>query len=352
MAKKKAKGDAAPDVGGFVRSVLAHLLLGVLLGLMLCGSYGQFLCKLAHANVFPNDLTKYPYTDVPLVKPEDMIKNGAVPIHVLRGTGGKTFAQYASFSPDAMGEAVRNRSVMTSLREACQFPNQAGVFGNATLYYLRIVESMSAFSYAAISNVSLTIGSFCPEWMVMCIMGFGGVFLAGGLVLLNVATCIYYHLAHIPSLFRAAASSDAKAPWQPEKDISLFRPGKAFMACFNLLLSGPVLATLPVCTALSTLATPMYATYTTQDADKNSTGTASSFVRDECTYKATLIMIVSSLLMLSDINTYFGATAFLPALAVVPVAAALGFYGQTVNAKAAAFKLITSKKLNVKQNER
>jgi len=168
------------------------------------------------------------------------------------------------------------------------------------------------FSYKTMGMGGYAAASMFPEWMVALLGGVLGGVLAMGLWGLNAVAGLYYHLKHIPALFRAAQSDDKDAGWQNPEDVSYIRPWKAAMACGYALLSFITLFVLPPCVTLSTLLTPLFATYAIHHAKKTGEEKGrvcgwSTYWLDELKYKRTFLMLLSSLVVASDVNTYIGS---------------------------------------------
>lgn len=300
--KKEKKKDDSPDVVGFTKAVMFHLIVFVFVCVAVVGVFFQFMCKLAHANVLPDRADLAPYT------PTQRVGSGtSIPIHVVKEKGlwGKAYAVQAVFSASSLATATMDNSVLAQLRKASAEPNCGNPLVNGTLYYAKVIESLSVFSYSMISMLCYAAAAMAPEWLVQTSFGLGGGFFVFALWGINGLASLYYHVVHAPQLFRVAASDDKKAGWQPEDQISYLRPFKAAAAVAYAFLAAFTAFLLPPFVTASTLITPFFATFTTEHT--TTIHGWSTFFLDELKYKRTLLMVLSSLVVFSDANTYLGS---------------------------------------------
>jgi len=327
------------DWPGFFKNFSNGLITGVFVGVILIGSIGLFLTKVANANILPTTCDASPYEKFERNVEIDIIYMNPVKQLSFYGLGFwaqplKYWIQEANFvNPDANLDFMKNftNTWLCSLGYKAdpstdttkEGPSTPGLKSPFWTFENNTLKSMLCMSFKILSNVFYYM-NYLPEWATMIIFALFFSVILTFIYMGNFIYSIYSHLSNIPELFKNIWDPDAFNGRPPSgiepqgifdyAKLIFSYVKKIFAFLFYLFVALCSAAVSPVFITLYTFIKSLSATYVVRqkeplanpaDAPKQN---LFSFIKNVLYYKKTFIIILVMLNLISSTNKYLGAS--------------------------------------------
>ena len=162
---------------GFVISYILSLLVIIFFLIFIIGSLGLFTTKVAQANILPDNINSYPYTDL---TSNISSKNKTIDINIIRPT---IFAEYNEIlsqkiqfnKNDYLNTFTNEHSIFNMLKQGKNADNPS-ILSNVTLYFVTVIEHTLAINYKFMNTIFRGFANL-PEWLIMILYAFCGIFI-------------------------------------------------------------------------------------------------------------------------------------------------------------------------------
>ena len=316
--------SSPPDFIGFAKTLGASLL--TIAQIVTLGSVGLYICKVAQANLLPDNLSQQPFSS-DLRIPKDIPVN----MNVLKEYPLFGFNVLSSEVPISSQKATFNNLDMLSTynKGLIGALRKRAKGSNIMLYYSTIFNECTAWNNWIFNNLFLVIHKTLPEWMIMSI--FGKFFIAAFLpviMMLNHVLSIVSHVINLPQMFRRkkgqlsgalallvgkAFSTDSRAEWQSEDEISFFGISSWSNWFFLMLWGYPILListiVLPVILTAYSIISPLFATYKLSGENKKEPNTFLEYMKGIFTGHQVFLRILFTYAVLAAIKPNLGNIA-------------------------------------------
>jgi hypothetical protein len=372
--EKKAEDSGSTtdkaDWKGFSIVFSSSLITGIFFGVVVIGSMGLFLAKVANANILPTncDIEPYPLKGDINVKARDVAMEIIYmnPVKILglfglkfweESTPENFFIQEANF---VNGSAkinfmndFKNSWLCTLKRKA--YPDK-GVIGDAVssvdiennldatgdnvpknspfwAYEFETMKSMTCTSFSIINKVFFYM-NYLPEWATMFLFALFFSVIITIIFVANMLCGIWYHVSNfgelIYNLYNFKKFNEGKGTVEPQPDPNLpFYKRWSWSTITNLLyvmgyFIGAIYSAIlisPVVVTTYTFFKALGANYVVRDKNFNGNPEHAqklnvfSFIKSSLYYKKTFIIILVMLNLMGTTNEYLG-TSYLPGVII------------------------------------
>jgi hypothetical protein len=383
------------DWKGFSKNLSYGLITGIFIGVIVIGSAGLFLAKVANANILPTecDIEPYPLMGTDTVKarivPMEIIYMNPVKIFSFFGLNFWTeptsyYTQEANFvNADAELNFMNNfknswlcslknkaypplvaelKKVLTSNADA-PYDNESYVNESSVkldelpqnspfwAYEFETMKKMTANSFSMINSVFFYM-NYLPEWGTMIIFAlFFGVIITG-IFFANWCYGICLHLINFgdllsnlynPTRFNKGLTSVTLDPTWYEK--CLIFPFFVFLYFIGAMFSAFIID--PTIVTFYAFVKALRANYVVRDNNRNKIlknapkQNLFSFIKSTLYYKKTFLIILVMLNLMGVTNEYLG-TSYLPGVIIAILILIFGLKILEVNAPEDLFKVTNS----------
>ena len=316
--------DSPPDYYGFAKTLGGSLLM--IAQIITLGSVGLYICKIAQANILPDNLEQQPFSS-DLRIPKD------IPINM------NILKQYPLFGFNILADDVPTTSQKATFNNLDMLSNyNKGIIGalrkrakgsNIMLYYSTIFNECTSWNNWIINNLFIVLNKTLPEWVIMSL--FGKYFIAAFLpfiIVLNHILSIISHVVNLPQMFRRkrgqlsgalallvgkAFSTDSRVEWQSEDDISFFGISSWSNWFFLMLWGYPILListiVLPIVLTAYSIISPLFATYKLDGEKRTEPNTFFEFIKGVFAGHQVFIRFLFTFAVLAAIKPNLGKIA-------------------------------------------
>ena len=297
------------DIKGFIKNYLYSIIFTIGISIFVVGTLGLYTTKVAQANILPT--SEY----VPFTDKKKIVEELPIDINIMRQYfwSSDSVSQKAIFDNTAFLDSYKNSWIFCKLCGVMAKPNYSWAANNF-LYLSSVYEGMISTNYWLITCLFYYL-SFLPESIIMLLYSFFGIFLWFGLYFINICLSIYYHISSLPQFLRKA-SKDDKNEWEAAADTSILRPMKIIIfILIGWIIAFVSLICAPIFNTIYGLISPLYATYRiVGEAEVEEDGKIKrkglfDFIKNTFVYKRYFFLILASLSIISNGNTYLGSSA-------------------------------------------
>jgi hypothetical protein len=325
--QKKTNQSMPADPKRFASSFFSHIIFVVFLGVVCIGSIGLYTCKIAQANVLPDLTTLAPFADkMRNVAPEEVNINIVKDYSSLGGLGWLIFE-----NPKYIGSEkvyFDNDSIMKSFYKGVL--GRVSVYGkdggNYWLYFTDVINSIIATNHSITNHVFQWLNSHLSEWTIMIFYTLFFVFFLVGSIFLQFFITLWYHVKHIPDLFRGKDS--ATGEWNESGTSDYLHPFRWFWAFVLFWVSLIPFSLIWIATSIYSFIVPLTIPYKTSDGKEHGFG---QFLMDALFHKKQLIMGLISLVLLNKSSQYLGGVYTAGAFVAILGAVWLGLFKPNIS---------------------
>lgn len=318
------------NYAGFTRGLITYTI-HILISFVLIGSMGLYLCKIAQANVLPDNLKYAPFGDIIKDVEPIPININIVKVYGLMGMGmflGQKPSLEEStkivFDSKQVAESY-NKGVLGLLESLKTNPERAGFFG---LYFTDVLTSMISTNNIVINGFFGFMNQYLPETVILLIFPLIAILFVFFMIFLNIILAFFYQFAHWSDFFMSKVIKNNKVSWQDP--LTFFRPLRAFFFFLYLLfLFVPFIVIFPLLTTLYSLFAPLGLDATIYKTDQKFGFL--QFLKDVIVYKNQFYLILLTLGLLSQSSIYLGQNGIIGCLVgILIVMFSLHLYNQFV----------------------
>ena len=332
--EKKESGTSTsnPNFPKFIRGYLYAFVGYILFSIVLIGGLGLFTTKVSEANILPDNMDFFPYTNI-----EPVIQQIPININIMKPSliskEEDILSQKAIFNSKEYLDSFNN-SLLNFLQKASQDPSIS--FSNIPLYLSYVYSNITCRGYQGMNTIFSILNKYLNESGIMFIYGTFGFFIWIALFVINVFWSWVYHLIYIPQLFRDSYidKETNKDTWESSQNIGFFKPLRLIFFCFFwwLIIIPAMLS--PIIITFSNLISPLCATYKIKDQDKfirNKNGTSTNFnildfIKQTAHYKTFFIVVMSTIALATNGLNYLGYSSLIGILIAIGFAYFMGLY--------------------------
>jgi hypothetical protein len=275
------------DLKGFATNVVNNTVFKIIVRIIVFGSIGLYVAKIAQSNILPDDVDLSPFTNI-----KRDVQTIAQDINVIKqrsffGLGmwadpTAVYSQKVSFDNDDFQNSF-NGSLLCTLKNNA-IPGS--IFSNICLYLSKVLSDTTSNSFW-LTNKLYNLSNYLPDWLIMLVSGFYPSIFFAAFFIFNFLAGIVPHFKHMVQFFRKPGWGGED--WEAEESIHFFRPIKwmrfwwvwLWMSIISIVL-------MPVYLTFYNFIKPLTATYTTQGSEeKKGFG---SFLLDTIFYKKTFLL--------------------------------------------------------------
>lgn len=287
--KNQAKG-LSKDMGnlkGFATNLVNNTVFKIIVRIIVFGSMGLYIAKVAQSNILPDDVSLSPFTNI-----KRDVQSISQDINVIKqrsffGLGiwdnpTGVFSQKVSFDNDEFQNSF-NGSLL------CLLKNKAvpeSIFGNICLYFSKVLSDTTSNSFW-LTNKLYNLYNYLPDWVIMLVSGFYPSIFFATFLIFNFFAGIIPHFKNMSQFFRKPGWSGKE--WEDESSIHFFRPIKWLLFWwFWFWMSIISLVIMPVYQTFYNFIKPLTATYKTEGSKENKG--FGSFLLNTIFYKKTFLL--------------------------------------------------------------
>jgi hypothetical protein len=309
----KKNTDKSTNYAGFISGLFIYTIY-ILITFLLVGSIGLYICKVAQANVLPDNLKYLPFGDKLKEVPEIPINTNIIKIFGLMGFGRilgqkplKEESTKIVFNNKKILEEYQNGIIglITSLKTN---PERASFFG---LYVSDFLSSIITSNNLIINNLFGVINQYCSETVILLLFPLFLLFLIIFLIIANIVLCFFYQIKNFSDFFMNKNVKNNTVTWT--EPFTYLRPWRAFLLllyCFFLFF--PVIGFIPFLTTFYAIFSPLGLTANIYET--NIKMSFLTFIKDVAIYKSQFFLILFTLGLLSQSSSYLGTHGFIGCL--------------------------------------
>ena len=343
VAEEEGTTNKKADWPGFFKSFGNGLVSVIFVGVVLIGSVGLFLAKVANANILPTDIKMQPYADIERNVQLDVIYMN--PVKVLSAYGLGFWAEPIKFWIQEANFVNNGLNFMDSFKNTwlCSLKSKADPEGKPPspfwTYEHTVLKEMMCTSFFLIQNIFFYM-NYLPEWLTMILFAMFFSVILIIIYICNFCYGVYTHVIHFFELFTNLISEDflKKAtkpvpsapplnasqygydPQYPTSNAQLnMNPEDLippyYSAPFHMFIYfiGAIISiwVTPAFITLYTLFKSLSASYYVREhnqSDPPKKLNLISFIKNILYYKKTFILILAMLKLMSSTNDYLGAS--------------------------------------------
>tara|TARA_B100000073_G_scaffold339764_1_gene338667 strand:+ start:202 stop:1329 length:1128 start_codon:yes stop_codon:yes gene_type:complete len=308
MGKKNKKTNKEPKYNDFFKKFTSDVILYLCIGVILIGTLGLYMCKIAQSNILPDNFSYIPFDDIRIKLNEDdnCIQANILKQYDMHGFGWLFFQEPIKQVSESI--CFNNKQVINSYMN--------GLYGkakkysknsNISLYFLHIFDIMFSTNNMIFNNVFKFMNDILPEWLILVIFPLVSYFFMIFLAIINFGISIFSHIVCAKDWF--ISKKDGSDDWQEYKDIKYCRliPIIKFLV-FLFFVSFPSIIIISFISFFSFIMTPFYVGYTKKGNDSTKIHTFVDFMKDIIVHKKQLILLILSLITLNNSSLYLGSS--------------------------------------------
>jgi hypothetical protein len=305
--------DESPNYGKFISRLCIYTIY-ILITFLLIGSIGLYICKVAQANVLPDNLNYLPFGDKVKEIPEIPINSNIIKVFGLMGFGRilgqkpiKEESTKIVFNSKEILKGYENGilGVINSLKSN---PERASFFG---LYISDLLSSIIATNNLIINYLFGIINKYCSETIILLFFPLLLLFLIIFMIISNIFFCFFYQIKNFSDFFMNKNVKNNTVTWT--EPFTYLRPWRAFLLllyCFFLFF--PIIGFIPFFTTFYSIFSPLGLIANIYNTDKKiSFGT---FLKDVAIYKSQFFLILFTFGLLYQSSNYLGSDGFIGCL--------------------------------------
>ena len=331
--EKKAEDEGATtdkaNWSDFLKKFTNGLITGVVIGVIICGSAGLFLTKVANANILPTDLDVEPYKAFRQRGVEiDIIYMNPVKQLCCYGLGfwakpEAYWIQEANFvNSDGLNfmDKFKNTWLCDIVRKsnpALRVPFVKSERKSPFWTFEHdVLQEMTCKSFTIIQNIFYYM-NYLPEWVIMIFCGLFFTIIISIIFILNFWYSIVSHISNITQLWRNLWSDSFNNPVIPDGlNFKVILPILLFCGYLILIFYSVLLS--PAWITLYTIGKALTANYyirmKNQPQPPQKMGFY-DFIKNVLYYKKTFIIILVMFNLMSATNEYLGVS-YMPGVVI------------------------------------
>jgi hypothetical protein len=309
--KKKNKlqnnddNSSKPNYTGFTIGLLTYSF-HIIISFVLVGSIGLYLCKIAQANVLPDDINFYPFGEKINEVEQIPINTNIVKVYGLMGLGlflgqkpEKEESTKIVFNSKEVYDSY-NKGIIGFLNSLKTNPDKSSYVG---LYLNDVISSVIANNNWIINKLFGFLNQYLPESFIIIISPMISVILLIFMFFTNIILCFFYQLTNWSDFFKDKNVKNEKVSWK--EPFTYFRPWRAFVLfLYCLFLFFPVVSCLPLFTTFYSIFSPLG--INAKLFNTNINYGFGSFIKDVILYKSQLYLILLTFGLLTQSSLYLG----------------------------------------------
>jgi hypothetical protein len=326
--ESSGNSDKPPDYAGFFSNIVLSVIINrIFISFLLVGSIGLYICKIAQANILPDNMEYIPFGSKPVQIEQIPINVNVVKEYGLSGLGWligetpkKLWSTKILFNIDnsETGTIAFIKSLQTK-------PKSASFFG---LYISNIILSVISINNLIINKVFSIANEFLPESAIIILFPFVLIFLFIFFFILNIILCFFFQVKFWKDFFMDKNIKDNKVNWI--EPFTYLRPWRAFLLfLYVIFLFFPMATMTPFILILYSFLSPLFISGENQ-SNKEPYNFA-KFIKDVLLYKSQLFLIILSLGLIIDSNKYLGSNSMIGCIiGIIIVFFGLHLYNQYI----------------------
>ena len=347
VAEEEGTTTEKADWPGFFKSYGNGLVSIIFVGVILIGSVGLFLAKVANANILPTDINLQPYADIERKVQLDVIYMNPVKVLSAYGLGFwaepiEFWIQEANFvnniGPLNFMELFKNTWLCSLKEKALPEGKPPSPFWT---YEHTVLKEMMCGSFYLIQNIFFYM-NYLPEWLTMILFA---MFFSVILIIIyigNFCYSVYAHVIHFFELFTNLTSETflkkmmmpvpSAPPFDPQRPSvnpmpmpvinpeDLIPPYYTVPFYMFIYFIGALISiwVTPAFITLYTLFKSLSASYYVREhnqSDPPKKQNLISFIKNILYYKKTFILVLAMLKLMSSTNDYLGSS-YMPGVTI------------------------------------
>ena len=300
-----SSSSSSQNYAGFI-SGLTQYSIHIIITFILIGSIGLYICKVAQANVLPDNILYTPFGDKVKEVEEIPININVVKVYGLMGLAMLLGQKPTSVEStkivfdDKEVKASYENGIIGFLDSFKSNPERASFFG---LYVYDIFAPLIANNNWFINKIFSFMNKYLTETVIILFFPIILSFLIVFLIFVNTILCIFYQIKHWSDFFMNKNIKNNTVTWS--EPFTYLRPWRWFLFfLYCLFLFFPVVSCLPLITTLYSIFAPLGLSAHVYKSDK--TIGFLSFMRDVIMYKSQLYLILFSFGLFIQSSTYLG----------------------------------------------
>ena len=339
--KNKDTSKEKPDFKEFIIGLLFNILFSILLSIVFVGTVGLYTCKVAQANVLPDNL-EY----VPFGKYMREVTSSEVNINIIKEYGFFGFGWLFFQKPKTV---LSEKAIFDNEEIIKSYYSKWSIIGNLKsnihngnwyLYFSNIIHSIIAKNNTGINTVYQYMNEHCSEWIIILLYSALAPFIYIGMFFCNFWLSVWYHLVHINDLFKNIDTNTNE--WEPDTNVNYFHPTKILWTFLLVIFCGIPITIIWLFTSIYSIIQPLCIPYKIKGSDK--TQGFFSFFLDSLVYKKQLLMLLFSYFLLKQTSTSLGNTYVVSAAIAIMIGIFFGLYKETTPTKSTFTSDISSYK--------
>ena len=316
---REKSNDKSINYAGFISGLFLYTIY-ILITFLLVGSIGLYICKVAQANVLPDNINFLPFGDKYKEIPEIPINTNIIKVFGLMGFGRilgqkplKEESTKIVFNNKEILEGYQNGVIglITSLKTN---PERSSFFG---LYVSDLLSSILTTNNWIINNLFGVINKYCSETFILIFFPLFIFFLIIFMVITNIVLCFFYQIKNFSDFFMNKNVKNNTVTWS--EPFTYLRPWRLFLLllyCFFLFF--PIIGFIPFLTAFYSIFAPLGLSAYIYETNKKMNFT--TFIRDVAIYKSQFFLILFTLGLLSQSSSYLGSNGLIGCLVGILIA--------------------------------
>ena len=301
--------ETKADYAGFFSNIALSVIVNrIFITFLLLGSIGLYTCKVAQANILPDNM-EY----VPLGNKLSQIEQIPINANIIKeyGIGGlgwligekpkKIWSTKIIFDKDQFSET----SIISFLKSFQTKPKTASFLG---LYVSNVILSIISINNLFINKIYSIANEFLPESIIILLFPFVFVLLFVSFFLLNIGLCFFFQVKYWNDFFMDKNVKDNIVNWR--EPFTYLRPWRAFLLfLYFIFLFFPFALMSPFVLILFSFLAPLFCVGENQTTKQPYN--FATFIKDVLLYKSQLFLIILSLGLIMDSNKYLGSNSLI-----------------------------------------
>lgn len=292
-----------PNFELFSKNMAHSVLVYICFGVVLIGTTGLYLCKIAQSNVLPDDLKEIPFNPILTNVEQIGIESNITKEYDWKGLGWLFFRQPLK----EMSQTIHfdNKQVLNTYFTGMYGKLYEHKFkNNIALYFLHIFDTMFSTNNMITNKVFQFMNSALPEWVILLIFPIIAHIMLIFMAIVNLGSSIVAHVWNVKDLFLMKDKTDP-TKWEDYNETKFFKlwPLIKFIAFAFVSIWSVIIIT--IISTVSWIATPLYVSfYRSDDSSKQHPLGLFDFIKDIVLHKHQLILALLSVFTLYNSSTY------------------------------------------------
>jgi len=299
-----------PNYIGFAKG-LFNYSFHIIISFVLVGSIGLYICKIAQANVLPDNINFYPFGDKIKSVEQIPVNINIVKVYGLMGLGfflgqkpEKEESTKLVFNSKEVDESY-NKGIIGFLNSLKTNPERSSYFG---LYINDVITPLIANNNWIINKLFGFLNQYLPESFIIILFPMIAVILLTLMLFANIFLCFFYQIIKWSAFFQDKNVKNNKVFWK--EPFTYFRPWRSFVLfLYCIFLFFPVLSILPFFTTFYSIFSPLGINGNILNTNINYG--FSSFIKDVILYKSQLYLILLTFGLITQSSLYLGTNGLI-----------------------------------------